>query len=91
MVNLTDYASGVTELYLKLIVCDKNMGDWAILNGFQVVSTSAENTPAEPDLGPVATELLNADFGADGASLDAGNPVKENATIKQCGDTKRLH
>ena len=88
MVNLTDYASGVTELYLKLIVCDKNMGDWAILNGFQVVSTSAENTPAEPDLGPVATELLNADFGADGASLDAGNPVKENATIKQCGDNK---
>ena len=82
IINLTDYAAGVTELYLKLVIRDKNMGDWAILNGFQVQTVPAPATGAEKN------ELLNVDFGADGASLDTGNPVKENATIKQCGDSK---
>ena len=88
VVDLTDYAAGLTEVYLKLVIQDKAMGDWAILKGFQVVSASPETAAAEPDPGPETTELLNVDFGADGASLDVGNPVQDNAAIKQCGDNK---
>lgn len=89
-VNLTDYAKGKTALYLKLVVHDTQMGDWVLVKGFQVVSTSAETVPdvpvipTEPDYGPVSKELLNVNFN-DAGALTTGNPVIDNVVASKDG------
>ena len=79
---MTEFASGKTVLYVKLVVHDTQMGDWVMLNGFKIESESTSEPTPEPQ--PGSFELLKVNFN-DAGALSVGTPELSNITATKNG------